>query len=101
MGPQPRARPACFEIAGVEKRVSELENHRDETTKQLTDIQDRLKTVEGIGSDVSSILTAIEKIGKQFRIWAPTIVGAAISAGIVNGKLGAFLHALFNGVNPG
>lgn len=67
--------------------------------KRQDDFDTRLKAMESLSDKVDGIIGAVEGIAKQFRFWAPTIVGAAISAGIVNGKLGAFLHALLNGGN--
>lgn len=78
-------------------RISRLEKGYEEMNEKLTHIDSRLKTVEQMGHDVSDILGAVTKIGKQLRVWAPAIVSAAIAAGIVNGKLGAFFHALLNG----
>lgn len=82
------------DIAG---RVSAVENRLDTMDEKLTKVEQRLSTVESIGDDVAQILGAVNKIAKLFRVWAPTIVGAAISAGMVNGKLGEFLHAVFVG----
>lgn len=83
----------------ISVRVTALENGFQKMTDQLSNVENRLKTVEVIGQDVTSILSALNKLAKQLKIWAPTVVGAAISAGIVNGKIGLFLHALFNGAS--
>lgn len=78
-------------------RVDTLEKGHAQMNEKLTGMEQRLQSVESIGDDVKDILGAVNKIAKLFRVWAPTIVGAAISAGIVNGKLGEFLHAVFVG----
>lgn len=65
----------------------------------VADIKERLTNVESMKEDVSAILGAIDKIARQFKIWGPSIIAAAVSAGIVNGKLGLFLRALFTGTH--
>lgn len=80
-------------------RLSTIEQGQKAMAQRQDEFDQRLKVVENIGTDVTAILNNMNKLGKQLRIWAPAIVGAAISAGVVNGKLGAFLHALLNGIN--
>lgn len=83
----------------ITARLEKLEKGHELMQKSLGDIDTRLKAVEDIGDDVAAIRGAIDKGLRQLRVWAPTIVAAAISAGIVNGKLGAFFNALFTGAN--
>jgi len=56
----------------------------------------RIKSLETVFSDISDINIAVKKIWRFVKWGTPIIVSAAVSAGIVNGKLGAFLHALFS-----
>lgn len=65
--------------------------------EDVTDIKKRLKNVEDMGDNITDILDVVNKVARQLKIWAPAVIAAAVSAGVVNGKLGAFLHALFNG----
>lgn len=76
--------------------------HVSDITQLKTDVAEikgRLDKVESIGDDVSAILSGLDKVTRQLKFWAPAIISAAVSAGIVNGKLGAFLHALLNGAH--
>lgn len=66
--------------------------------KMVQDHETRLTTVENSHAQIADIAAAVDKVAKLIKLWGPTLIGAAISAGIVNGKLGAFLHALLNGV---
>lgn len=68
-----------------------------EIHEMVKDHENRLVTVEANHSQISELVEAVEKIGKLIKLWGPTLIGAAISAGIVNGKLGAFLHAIMTG----
>lgn len=81
------------------KAVKAMDHSEDIKTLKddVKDIKSRLSTVEGIGKDVTDILGIVNKVARHLKIWAPAIIGAAVSAGIVNGKLGAFFHALLNG----
>ena len=70
-----------------------------ELEKRVDNHETRLVTVENSHAQIADIAAAVDKVAKLIRVWGPTMIGAAISAGIVNGKLGAFLHALLNGGN--
>jgi hypothetical protein len=54
----------------------------------------RIKDLEELSGKIDGVIAAVEAIGRQVRFWAPTMIAAAISAGIVNGKLAEFLRAL-------
>lgn len=62
------------------------------------EVDRRLKALEDVYPDLHDIKETIDKLLKYIKVSAPTIVAAAISAGIVNGKLGAFLSALIYGM---
>lgn len=64
--------------------------------KMLLDHERRLKNLETVADDISEIKTAVFKIAKYIKVAAPSLVSAAIAAGVVNGKLGAFLAALMH-----
>ena len=63
--------------------------------ERLDDHETRLQSLESIAEDIGNISDTVDKIFKYIKIAAPSIISAAIAAGIVNGKLGAFLNALF------
>lgn len=79
------------------ERITRLEEGHITLQESIADFDVRLTAVENIGDTITDIKTTIDKGLRHLKLWAPTIVGAAISAGIVNGKLGAFLRALFVG----
>ena len=70
----------CIKVATVEQRVGKLETS--------------VSTLESVYTDISDIKNIAEKILRYLKVAGPSIVSAAIAAGIVNGKLGAFLHAI-------
>lgn len=74
----------------IEKRVSSLE-------EMVMDHDERLKKMENVVNDISDIKSILERIARYVKIAGPSIVSAAVAAGIVNGKLGAFFHALIGG----
>lgn len=79
------------------ERLARLETSSTTLQTAVKGLHSRIEAVETIGQDVGQILTTLDKVAKRLKIWAPSLIAAAISAGVVNGKLGAFLHALFNG----
>lgn len=62
--------------------------------ERLSSLEQRMHSVESISSDISEILDTINKIGKRIKYWLPMVGAAAVSAGLVDGKLGAFIKAL-------
>lgn len=58
--------------------------------------ENRIVKLEEVAGDIGRIGDTVEKIFSYLKIAAPSIIAAAVSAGIVNGKIGAFLNALFN-----
>ena len=74
----------------IEKRVMTLE-------ETVQDHADRLEKMEKVVGDIGDIKEILERIARYVRIAGPSVISAALAAGIVNGKLGAFLHALFGG----
>ena len=77
------------------KQVTTL--HREGAVmRKLTEHETRIKALEDSVTDISEIKEAVFKIVKYVRIGLPSIISAAIAAGVVNGKLGAFLNALFH-----
>lgn len=56
----------------------------------LVDQDMRLKFVEETCSD-------IHRLTKWFKWIGPAVIGAAVSAGLINGQWGAFFRALFTG----
>lgn len=71
----------CIKVATVEQRVDKLEKS--------------VSTLETVYTDIGDIKEIVQKIARYMKVAGPSIISAAIAAGIVNGKLGAFLHALF------
>lgn len=69
--------------------------------KPIIDKQDehenRIAKLEQIATDLEEIKSSIASVARWIKGAVPTIVGAAVAAGMVNGKLGAFLNALFVG----
>ena len=70
-------------ITNVEERVGKLEVSQNETKMLINELVD--------------IKTTVDKLARYVKVAAPSIVSAALAAGLVNGKLGAFLHALVGG----
>lgn len=64
---------------------------------RVTATENRLDIVEAALADIGDIKDGITKIAKYIKLAVPSIISAAIAAGVVNGKLGAFLRALFGG----
>lgn len=77
-------------LAGVKKEL-------DVMKVTIDDIDKRLTGVEELEVTVTEILDTLNKIFRWIKGSVPLMVTAAVSAGIVNGKLGAFLNALFAG----
>lgn len=68
----------------------------DTYSKTLEDHEKRIVMLENMSEQLMEISNIATKVLKHVRIWGPAIVAAAASSGIVSGKWGAFLHALFN-----
>ena len=75
-------------------RINRVTN--DEIAKRLDDHEMRIKDLEDIADNLERIGDTVEKIFRYLKIAAPSIVSAAIAAGIVNGKVGEFLNALIS-----
>jgi len=56
----------------------------------LASLNRRVEALENIAGDLT-------KIKNLVKVYAPLIIVAAVSSGIVDGKWGAFLNALFTG----
>jgi tRNA threonylcarbamoyladenosine modification (KEOPS) complex Pcc1 subunit len=74
-----------------------LVEKQDEHTEILADHSKRIETLETVANDLTEIKEAIASIGRWIKGSVPAVISAAIAAGLVNGKLGAFLNALFVG----
>lgn len=59
-------------------------------TERINNLHNRVSAIEEIGEVLNNIYSKV-------RWFIPIAVTAAISSGIVSGKVGAFLHALFTG----
>lgn len=69
-----------------------------EINNRLSNHETRITELEGLAVLLANIDETVTKVLKYIKIGAPSIVAAAVSAGILNGKLGAFLNALVTGV---
>lgn len=56
----------------------------------------RLQSLENVYDDISEIKAGVAKTVQWVRRGIPTLITAAITAGLVNGQLGAFLKALIS-----
>lgn len=93
-------KPASYSKADYMRLLDRL-NGQQETLDQhetrLTSVEQYCADNKEMMGDIADIKGAVFKIIKYFKIAAPSIVSAAIAAGVVNGKVGAFLNALFTG----
>ena len=76
------------------KPISDTVEQHAET---LTEHHERIKKVETIADDIDEIKQAVASVGRWIKASVPAVISAAIAAGLVNGRLGAFLNALFVG----
>lgn len=68
------------------------------TIKQtLEEHHNRLTSLENIADDIRDIGDTLAKLLRHIKIATPSIVSAAIAAGIINGKFAEFLRALLTG----
>jgi hypothetical protein len=66
------------------------------TEKRLTlsSLDKRVEALEGAVKDIHEISVTSKKVLGLIKVWAPIIATAAVTSGLVNGKVGAFLAAL-------
>ncbi len=77
-------------MTGLHKRVITLERKVISHGNRLTDLEKALITIENLGETLT-------KIKRGLKVYGPVIVAAAVSAGLIDGRIGAFLRALFVG----
>lgn len=56
----------------------------------LSTLDERVSALEALAGDV-------HKIKNMVKVYAPLVIVALVSSGIIDGKLGAFLNALVTG----
>lgn len=69
----------------------------DEHDKRLTVVEEYCSGQREMMEDIADIKRLVLKIVKYAKFAAPSLISAAIAAGVVNGEVGAFLNALFSG----
>lgn len=93
-------KPASYTKADYMRLLDRLDG-QDATLsdhgKRLTDVEKYCADNQEMMGDIAEIKKAIFKLVKYAKFAAPSIISAAIAAGIVNGKIGAFLNALVTG----
>lgn len=83
--------------AGNKSRVRPFPNNGGVSRKEFNSLEQRVTQIETTLTDISDIKEAVFKIARYIKVAVPSIISAAVAAGIVNGKIGAFLHALATG----
>jgi hypothetical protein len=79
---------ARVSVAGLHKRVVTLEKQVKEHGTRLTDLENALIAIDQLGDTLNKIKGAL-------KVYGPVIVAAAVSAGLIDGRIGAFFRALF------
>lgn len=75
-------------VAGLHKRVVTLEKQVKDHGTRLTDLENALIAIDQLGDTLNKIKGAL-------KVYGPVIVAAAVSAGLIDGRIGAFIRALF------
>lgn len=78
-----------------------------QTRRILADHEDRLRNVEkdceahgqalDAMQDIASLNETLTKVWRFIKWGGPLVITAAVTSGIVSGRWGAFLNALFSG----
>lgn len=63
--------------------------------KEFERLEARVAAMENVFSDIADMKDGVLKIAKYIKIAIPSIVSAALAAGLVDGRMGKFLVALF------
>ena len=79
------------------QRIADQEKITVAHDERITKVETYCAENREMMGDIADIKLAIFKIFKYLKIAAPSIISAAIAAGIVNGEVGAFLNGLFTG----
>lgn len=75
-------------VAGLNKRVVSLEEQVNKHGTRLTDLENALIAIDQLGDTLNKIKGAL-------KVYGPVVVAAAVSAGLIDGRIGAFFRALF------
>jgi hypothetical protein len=65
-----------------------LEKQVKEHGTRLTDLENAFIAIDQLGDTLNKIKGAL-------KVYGPVIVAAAVSAGLIDGRIGAFFRALF------
>lgn len=93
---------------GAEKVVSRFPKQDNMMTRQndakikehgriISNHEERLVSLEHSRDTINDMADTVAKIAKYIKVWAPMVGTAAVTSGIVSGRWGAFLSALFHG----
>jgi hypothetical protein len=78
-------------LTGLARRVKALERTVNLSHgPRIDNIENALNTIQDFGETLG-------KIKKALKFYGPVVIGAAVSAGLIDGRVGAFLRALFVG----
>lgn len=80
-----------------------VEGNRRATTRdcvqrqEFDELKQKVTIMEPVLSEIKELADSVEKMTGRIGRWAPWIVTALVSSGLVGGNWGKFLHALVTG----
>lgn len=79
------------EVEAIKEKVLSMEQlAKDEAIK----LNNRLSALETTGQEILSVVTSAKTVSRFARRWAAPVISAAVTAGLFNPKVAAFLDAL-------
>lgn len=63
---------------------------------RLDDHEKRIEALETAQVDIAELVSIVKSSVRYIKLWGPMIATAAVTSGVVSGRWGAFLSALFH-----